>query len=113
MSVPSARCSVSWSGNRMRICMAANYFARQPMSSWHAMHCRLDFASSHFDYDCVARVVIVHLTKVFDSPRGQVIRALEDVNVTVEDKELMVLVGPSGCGKTTLLRLMAGLGEVT
>jgi multiple sugar transport system ATP-binding protein len=61
----------------------------------------------------VARVVIEHLTKVFDGPGGQVIRALEDVNLTVEDKELMVLVGPSGCGKTTLLRLISGLDEAT
>lgn len=61
----------------------------------------------------MARVVIEHLTKVFDGPGGQVIRALEDVNLTVEDKELMVLVGPSGCGKTTLLRLISGLDEAT
>jgi multiple sugar transport system ATP-binding protein len=66
-----------------------------------------------FNNDCVARVVIEHLTKVFDGPRGREIRALEDVNLTVEDKELMVLVGPSGCGKTTLLRSISGLDEAT
>jgi multiple sugar transport system ATP-binding protein len=64
-----------------------------------------------FDNDCVARVVIEHLTKVFEGPKGESIRALEDVNLTIEDKELMVLVGPSGCGKTTLLRLVSGLEE--
>jgi multiple sugar transport system ATP-binding protein len=36
-------------------------------------------------------------------------RALEDLNLKVEDGELMVLVGPSGCGKSTALRLLAGL----
>jgi multiple sugar transport system ATP-binding protein len=61
----------------------------------------------------VARVVIGHLTKLFERPKGEAIRALEDVTLTVEDKELMVLVGPSGCGKTTLLRLIAGLDEPT
>jgi len=66
-----------------------------------------------FDNDCVARVVIEHLTKVFERPKGEAIRALEDVNLTIEDKELMVLVGPSGCGKTTLLRLVSGLDEAT
>ena len=30
-----------------------------------------------------------------------------------EDGTLMVLVGPSGCGKTTLLRMVAGLEEIT
>jgi multiple sugar transport system ATP-binding protein len=66
-----------------------------------------------FDNDCVARVVIEHLTKVFEGPKGEGIRALEDVSLTIEDKELMVLVGPSGCGKTTLLRLVSGLEEAT
>jgi multiple sugar transport system ATP-binding protein len=66
-----------------------------------------------FDNDCVARVVIEHLTKVFEGPKSEAIRALEDVNLTIEDKELMVLVGPSGCGKTTLLRLVSGLDEAT
>jgi multiple sugar transport system ATP-binding protein len=36
-------------------------------------------------------------------------RALEDLNLKVEDGEMMVLVGPSGCGKSTALRLLAGL----
>ena len=61
----------------------------------------------------MARVVIEHLTKLFEGPKGEPIRALETVNLTVEDKELMVLVGPSGCGKTTLLRLVSGLDEAT
>jgi multiple sugar transport system ATP-binding protein len=34
--------------------------------------------------------------------------ALDDVSLTVHDREFMVLLGPSGCGKTTLLRLIAG-----
>jgi multiple sugar transport system ATP-binding protein len=38
---------------------------------------------------------------------------IKDLNITVEDKEFLVLVGPSGCGKTTALRLLAGLEEVT
>ncbi len=34
--------------------------------------------------------------------------ALDDVSLTIEDNEFMVLLGPSGCGKTTLLRMIAG-----
>ena len=37
--------------------------------------------------------------------------ALDDVSLTVNDHEFMVLLGPSGCGKTTLLRLIAGFEQ--
>ncbi|NMB55363.1 MAG: ABC transporter ATP-binding protein [Leptolinea sp.] len=39
--------------------------------------------------------------------------ALNNLDITVEDKEFLVLVGPSGCGKTTALRCLAGLEDVT
>jgi multiple sugar transport system ATP-binding protein len=41
------------------------------------------------------------------------VRAVDDVTLTIESGEFMVLVGPSGCGKSTLLRMIAGLEEVT
>jgi len=36
--------------------------------------------------------------------------AVSDANLTIREREFLVLVGPSGCGKTTLLRTIAGLG---
>ncbi len=39
--------------------------------------------------------------------------AVAGVDLTVEDREFMVLVGPSGCGKSTLLRMIAGLEDIS
>ena len=44
-------------------------------------------------------------------PNG--VRAVDGVDMTIDDGEFIVLVGPSGCGKTTLLRCIGGLEEVT
>jgi multiple sugar transport system ATP-binding protein len=57
----------------------------------------------------MAEVTIDHVTKVYP---GNVV-AVRDVSLLVEDLELMVLVGPSGCGKSTMLRMVAGLEEIT
>ena len=40
-------------------------------------------------------------------------QAITDFNLTIEDKEFIVLVGPSGCGKSTTLRMIAGLEDIT
>lgn len=52
---------------------------------------------------------IREVTKVFPTPEGGEVRALDRVSLEVEDGTFMVLLGPSGCGKTTLLRCIAGL----
>jgi multiple sugar transport system ATP-binding protein len=57
----------------------------------------------------MARVEFIDVKKVYD---GNVVAA-EDINLVIEDEELMVLVGPSGCGKSTVLRMVAGLEEVS
>jgi multiple sugar transport system ATP-binding protein len=41
------------------------------------------------------------------------VQAVTDFNQTIHDKEFVVLVGPSGCGKSTVLRMIAGLEEIT
>ena len=59
------------------------------------------------------RVVIEQLRKTFPLTKGRSVCAVNDLNLTVEDGEFLVLVGPSGSGKTTTLRLLAGLEDVT
>src|SRR5690606_21791699 len=65
-----------------------------------------------------AVVAITGLHKRFRRGDGSVVRAIDDVTLSVGRGELVVLLGPSGCGKTTLLRSIAGLeqpdsGEIT
>lgn len=57
----------------------------------------------------MASVELKNVDKVYDNS----IRAIENANLTIQDKEFVVLVGPSGCGKSTLLRMIAGLEDVT
>ncbi len=57
----------------------------------------------------MAQVRIDKVTKVY--PGG--VTAIKDAELTVEDREFVVLVGPSGCGKSTLLRMIAGLETIT
>ena len=57
----------------------------------------------------MADVAIERVTKVYP---GNVL-AVRDVSLHIRDLELMVLVGPSGCGKSTMLRMVAGLEEIT
>src|SRR5215475_1352653 len=57
----------------------------------------------------MAEVRLEGVTKIF--PGGTV--AVDHVDLEIADGELLVLVGPSGSGKTTVLRLTAGLEELT
>jgi multiple sugar transport system ATP-binding protein len=54
-------------------------------------------------------VSLEQVTKVY--PNG--FTAVDELDLSINVGELMVLVGPSGCGKTTVLRMVAGLEEIT
>src|SRR5688572_8099601 len=45
----------------------------------------------------------------YATPKGEPVKAAQDVSFTVPEGRLFTLLGPSGCGKTTTLRSIAGL----
>ena len=57
----------------------------------------------------MAEVVLTELCKSYEKGK----QTVHNINLTVHDKEFMVLVGSSGCGKSTTLRMIAGLEDIT
>ena len=58
-------------------------------------------------------VVISHVTKTFETERGDEVTALHDINLTIAPHDFICVVGQSGCGKTTLLSMLAGFERPT
>lgn len=56
----------------------------------------------------MAEVILKDIKKAYDK---NVI--IDGINLEIKDKEFLVLVGASGCGKSTILRMIAGLEEIT
>ena len=56
----------------------------------------------------MAKVELKNLFKTYNKK----IKALKDINLTIEDGQFFVLLGPSGAGKTTTLRCIAGLEKI-
>jgi multiple sugar transport system ATP-binding protein len=56
----------------------------------------------------MANVLLDRISKHFGA-----VKVIEDLDLHIDDREFLVLVGPSGCGKSTVLRLIAGLEELS
>ncbi len=57
----------------------------------------------------MSKVVLKDIKKSYDNKKI----IINGVNLDIEDKEFLVLVGASGCGKSTILRMIAGLEEIS
>lgn len=53
-------------------------------------------------------VILKNVRKIYDKKI-----VIDNIDLTIKDKEFVVLVGASGCGKSTILRMIAGLEEIT
>lgn len=54
-----------------------------------------------------------NVKKQFVGTDGEIVNALNGVDLTIQPGEFISLIGPSGCGKSTMLRLLAGLDTPT
>ena len=59
----------------------------------------------------MAEIILDHVSKRYGKGHGPF--AVKDLSLRIRDKEFMVFLGPSGCGKTSILRMIAGLEEIT
>jgi multiple sugar transport system ATP-binding protein len=57
----------------------------------------------------MAKVELKNICKTYDNN----VKIIENINLEIKDTEFLVLVGPSGCGKSTILRMIAGLEDIT
>lgn len=58
----------------------------------------------------MAELSLRHIDKIYEKDG---VKAVDDFNLEIKDKEFIVFVGPSGCGKSTTLRMIAGLEEIS
>ena len=59
--------------------------------------------------DIMAHLSLKNIYKTYSNG----FEAVKNFNIEIKDKEFIVFVGPSGCGKSTVLRMIAGLEDIT
>jgi multiple sugar transport system ATP-binding protein len=57
----------------------------------------------------MAEIRFENVSKIFQNK----VVAVKNIDLGIKDKEFVVLVGPSGCGKSTILRMIAGLEQIS
>jgi multiple sugar transport system ATP-binding protein len=57
----------------------------------------------------MSKVTLKNISKIY--PEN--VKAVQDFNLEIKAREFVTIIGPSGCGKTTVLRMIAGLEEIS
>src|SRR4029434_445685 len=61
----------------------------------------------------MAKVSLKNVSKIYPGEKGGGINAIKDLSLEIADHEFVVLAGSPGCGKSTVLRMIAGLEEIS
>lgn len=86
-----------------------NFFVANSVSFWlPILHTNAKSMHRCFGEVILAQIELKNVTKKWGLFVG-----VDNFNLTIADKEFLVLLGPSGCGKTTTMRMIAGLADVS
>src|SRR4051794_16752144 len=83
--------------------------AAGPVAVWMGFRAVTKGSDCDAEEGPMAGVTFDDVSKIY--PDGT--RAVNAIDLEIQDGEFMVLVGPSGCGKTTALRMVAGLEDIS
>lgn len=61
----------------------------------------------------MSNVILTNVTKVYPARNGSEIRALNGITLGIQDREFVALTGPPKCGLSTIVRLIAGLDDLS
>jgi multiple sugar transport system ATP-binding protein len=61
----------------------------------------------------MAQVTLKAVSKIYPRGNGTDLAALGELNLDIQDHEFVVLAGPAGCGKSSVIRMIAGLEEIS
>jgi multiple sugar transport system ATP-binding protein len=61
----------------------------------------------------MAKVSLKNVTKIYPGKNGRDVTAVNDLNLEIQDHEFVVLVGPRNCGISSIVRMIAGLDDIS
>lgn len=70
-------------------------------------------ARAHYAYHVMSKIVLSHISKIYNQGQSNEVDALADVSFEAEDGEFIVVLGASGAGKSTLLNILGGMDNAT
>jgi len=61
----------------------------------------------------MSKIILSHLTKIYNEGQNNEVRALNDVSFEVDEGEFLIILGASGAGKSTLLNILGGMDNAS
>src|SRR5436190_8278385 len=69
--------------------------------------------SRSFETNNMANVSLKNVSKVHPAKNGKDLTAINELSLEIQDREFVVLLGPPKCGVSTIVRMVAGLDDIS